>query len=98
VDHLKLTRRPLKTIQVQAEGLREPFKADRLTNRVRRLNDKFTNRRFGGRAAYNRAQRAAYKKRAPQRADPARKNPFFAQRNPKRHAPEKRLGHRFRTR
>jgi len=86
VDRLNLTRRPLKTLD---EGLREPHKADRLTNRVRRIADRFNPRRFN-RAGYNRSERANYKKRPPQRTDPKRKNPFFKQKNPKRHAPEKR--------
>jgi hypothetical protein len=86
VDRLNLTRRPLKTL---SEGIREPHKADRLTNRARRIDDRFNPRRFN-RAGYNRKEREHYKKRPPQRTDPKRKNVFFCQTNSKRHAPEKR--------
>ena len=91
MDHLKLSRRPLKTIQV--ESILEPHKEhDRTKLRVRGIGRRLEKRRLGGKAEYNRRARSLYKQRAPQCADPKRKNPFFPQRNPKRHAPEKRMG------
>ncbi len=75
-----LIRTPLITI---GEGLREPHKADRLTNRLRRISDRFGNRRFN-KAAENRRARSLYKRRVPQCADPRPTN------GPKRKAPDKR--------
>ena len=86
----ELIRTPLKTIV--AEGLREPHKAPPLVNRVRKMRDKFGNRRFN-RSAENRRARSLYKRRLPQNADPRHRpglgNPA---KGPKRTAPEKRIG------
>jgi hypothetical protein len=79
-----------------AISLREPHKADRLTNRLRKLADKFNSRRFN-RAGYNRSERANYHKRIPQAQDQRRNHPDDDS-GPKRVAPEKRLGKRLRRR
>lgn len=89
MDHSRLTRRPLKTLSEVATG-REPHKADRLTNRVRRLVDKFASRRFN-RAGYNRKERENYHKRIPQSQDKRRLHPADTS-GKKRVAPEKRVG------
>jgi len=93
VDHFRLTRRPLKTL-VASVSLREPHKADRVTNRVRRMS--FDVRKLG-RAAYNRRERENYHKRMPQAQDKRRQHPNDDS-GPKRKAPEKRLGKRLRRR
>ncbi len=95
MDRLRLTRRPLKTITAGI-SLREPHKADRLTNRLRKLADTFATRRFN-RAGYNRRERANYHKRVPQARDARRQHPDDDS-GPKRVAPEKRLGSRLRRR
>ena len=82
---LTLTRGPLKTIG--EASIREPYKADRLTNRVRKMREKFGNRRFQ-RAAENRKARSNYKKRVPQRQDPRHKT--GRAKGPQRLAPPKR--------
>lgn len=69
---------------------REPHKADRLTNRMRRLSDKFASRRFN-RAGYNRQERTNYHKRIRQSQDKRRMHPADAS-GKKRVAPEKRAG------
>lgn len=68
----------------------EPHKADRLTNRIRRLADKFAARRFN-RADYNRRERRSYHKRIPQAQDKRRLHPRNKA-GKKRVAPEKRIG------
>jgi len=85
-----LVRSPLKTIV--AEGLREPHKADRLTNLARRLAAKFGERRLH-RAGENRRARVLYKRRLPQNLDHRHHaNAANAAKGPKRTAPEKRTG------
>ena len=85
-----LIRTPLKTVVV--EGLREPHKADRLTNRVRRMRDKFSDRRLH-RPGDNRRARSLYKRRLPQNLDHRHHtNAANAAKGPKRTAPEKRIG------
>ena len=79
-----MTRRPLLTL----EGLREPTKANGLENRMRRLADKFGERRFA-KASYNRRQRHLYKTRVPNCQDGRRNHRKFGA---KRVAPEKRFG------
>jgi len=93
VDHLRLTRRPLKTLGENV-SLREPHRKDRLTNKVRTFE--FDKRRLG-RAANNRRERENYHKRMPQARDQRRKHPNDDS-GPKRKAPEKRLGRRLRRR
>lgn len=88
-----LSRRPLKTLTASI-SLREPHKADRVTNRVRRMS--FDVRRLG-RAAYNRRERANYHKRMPQARDHRRRHPNDES-GAKRKAPEKRMGMRLRRR
>jgi hypothetical protein len=53
----------LKTL---GESLAEPHKANSLTNRIRRITDRFSARKLMP-AAYNRRQRNLYKRRLPQR-------------------------------
>lgn len=68
----RLTRRPLLTL----EGIAEPFKADGLTNRMRRFVDRLRRRLSGkSRAAQNRQDRDNYRKRMPQAQDGRRNNP-----------------------
>ena len=60
MTNLSLTRRTLSIL----ESLREPHKADPATNRARKIDDKFAERRFR-KGDYNRRQRDLYKKRVP---------------------------------
>lgn len=94
-DSLGLTRRPLKTLSELA-SIAEPHKADRITNRLRTMVDKFAARRFN-RAGYNRRERANYHKRIPQSQDGRRRRPGDDS-GEKRKAPDKRLGMRMRSR
>lgn len=86
MDRLNLTRRPLLPLQLdpvpQEEGLREPFHADALTNRLRRLGNQHHTT-----PAENRRARSLYHHKAPQQPD---------QSSEKRLAPAKHLGTRFR--
>ena len=91
----ELVRRSLLTIEVSnpagvviVEGVREPFAADGLTNKLRQINSRFDPRRFM-RAAYNRRQRTLYARRLPQRAG-------WPSESGKRTAPPKFFGTRLR--
>ncbi len=89
----RLTRRPLITLDEAT--ILEPHKADRVTNRVRRISDRFAWRRFN-RRQYNRDERKRYYKRLPQKNDPRHKQGIA--KTSKRLAPPKRLGIRLRDR
>lgn len=78
-----LTRGHLKTIT--EISVREPYSADRLTNRVRRLRRKLDKR---DKRAENRAARSRYKSRVPQRQDPRHRT--GTAKGPQRLAPPKR--------
>lgn len=100
-DLRPLVRRPLLTLGsegyvVEAISAREPHRTDRLTNRVRKIGDKFVDRKFRGKTAYNRKQRALYQQRVPSAQRKAR--PGHALSGDKRRAPEKRIGSRIRVR
>lgn len=99
MDCVILTRRVLLSLEQIDESVsaREPHKADRATNAIRRLQDKFDGRRFQ-RAGYNRRQRSLYHGRVPTQTRQARPGPAARAQTPKRTAPEKRLGMRLRLR
>lgn len=101
---LKLARRPLLTIEASpsggvivtdgvgddvAESVVEPHKADAITNRLRKIVDRFSGRRFE-RAKYNRRQRHLYHGRVAQSLKDHR--PQTGPRPVHRTAPEKRFG------
>lgn len=91
---LMLIRRPLLTLGWAGEvvewiSAREPHRADRVTNRIRQINDLFSSRRFQ-KTSYNRRQRALYHQRVPTGARKMR--PGQQATGPKRTAPEKRVG------
>ena len=95
----ELTRRPLLVLDepgfvVEMISARQPHKADRLTNAIRRLNDTMSPRRFE-RSKYNRRQRDLYHSRLP-RAERMKRPCGVATK--KRTAPEKRLGLKRRVR
>lgn len=97
---LRLTRRSLLTIEASpaggvignddiVESVVEPHKADAITNRLRKIVDRFSGRRFE-RAKYNRRQRHLYHGRVAQSLKDHR--PKTAPRAVHRTAPEKRFG------
>jgi hypothetical protein len=97
-----LTRRPLLVLDepgyvVEWISARQPHKADRVTNALRRIADKVDDggRRFK-KVAYNRRQRDLYHSRVP-RAE-RMKRPGQEGTAKKRTAPDKRLGMKRRTR
>jgi len=94
-----LTRRPLASLADLGESMsaREPHKSDRLSNAIRRLNDRFGARRFE-RGSYNRRQRALYHGRMPTATRKARPGAAGHAGTDKRMAPEKRIGMRLRQR
>lgn len=97
---LILRRRPLLTLEQDGfeEALisaREPHRADRITNKVRRLGDLFATRRFE-KSKYNRRQRNLYHGRI--RQDQRKARPGQRGSSEKRTAPEKRVGTRLRRR
>jgi hypothetical protein len=95
MDHHRLVRRPLALLEIAS--LAEPFKADRITNALRRMKDRLEDpRKRGGKSAYNRRQRDLYHRRVPTSARKLR--PGEEESSYKRKAPEKRLGKRMRTR
>ncbi len=67
----------------------EPWKSDRLTNKLRALADKFSSRRREGKREYNRKERERYRKKMPQKGDHRHKH--GKANGPKRLSPEKRL-------
>ena len=96
----QLTRRPLLVLDepgyvVEWISAREPHKADRVTNALRRVNDLFSSRRFE-KSKYNRRQRDLYHSRVP-RAE-RMKRPGQEGTAKKRTAPDKRLCMKRRTR
>ena len=81
-----LTRSPLKTIV--SEGLREPYKASALTNRVRRLRKKLDIGKGLERRQETRKARSRYQGRIRQPNDPRHQR--GSAKGPQRLAPEKR--------
>lgn len=95
-----LTRRPLLVLDepgyvVEWMSARQPHKADRVTNALRRIDDLFSSRRFE-KSKYNRRQRSLYHSRVP-RAE-RMKRPGQQDSAKKRTAPDKRLGLKRRVR
>lgn len=69
----RLIRQPLLTLQ--AEGIAEPYKADSLTNRLRRRFIEKFKPSVQNKAKRNREERNRYHKRMPQGQDGRRNNP-----------------------
>jgi len=96
----ELTRRPLLVLDepgyvIEWISARHPHKADRVTNRLRKISDLFSSRRFE-KTKYNRRQRDLYHSRVP-RAE-RMKRPGQEHTAKKRTAPDQRLGMKRRVR